>query len=383
MPVAPTDDPNQRNHRNSSPSRWSWSRIPMDLRLLVLAAAFATVLATVGWVVMDHRGSVQPPPSTSSTDTTPPTVPSPTTPPTSDPSSTPPCPTPPSLANSQAVHDLPTVVGNVVAGHIAYNHPGSMRQGRSYEIEAAIAKGTADCLIRQIRALGKVETRDIDVATKMVLTLKVPKDYPDAFDVRPLNNDSEQVILDDHPAHWAWQITPRRWGTYNLQLVCDVHLVIPGAADGAIDGTAIPVPLHVTPNMAYTGKTFLSDHWIWNMVVGGITLPTFVAWVWRRIPKRWKAKPKPPPVTDNEPAQAPGRGVAEAVVEASHQMWCPRCDEVQKGRPGDRCTNCAPPLLPVPIEQPDLAIPSSATHPTPRMRAPTDQRRRGNGERPS
>lgn len=352
---------------------WQFWRGYPSLRLMEVIALVGALAVVAGAVatatLLGHEAAVPsattvPPPTTGST--------------VGSGSSTPPCPTPSSLANNQGLQALPRVVGNVARGRIAYNNLESMRLGgRDLTIEAVIAKGTADCLMRQIA--GKVENKAIDVTARMTLGLVQPNDHPGAFDKpRLLSASSTQLILDNHPAHWAWGVTARRSGTYTLQLQPVLHLFIQGVGDGTIELDDIPVTIHVAPDVVYSGKKFLSDHQ--NILLGGITLSTvvtWVAWVVKWVRRRRKVQPESSPPPDREPAQlpdsvvveavlycepaaVPDHGVPEVTVQGWWQVWCPRCDELQVAQPDNQCVMCTTPLVTVSLERPDLPAPSLA-----------------------
>lgn len=101
---------------------------------------------------------------------------------------------------------------------IAFNTPTSMELGKTVTIELLLNPvATSETLSAQVTESGPIVTANVEITPRMKVVLIAQEQ--DAFDIRPLHDDPEQVISGTETTKWSWFVTAKTAGSHRLTII--------------------------------------------------------------------------------------------------------------------------------------------------------------------
>jgi hypothetical protein len=126
------------------------------------------------------------------------------------------------LGLSDSDPSLDSALKAMVAGHVVFNNPETMRVGDTAEVQAVLATViSVDDLMKLLTADGKKESEKLMVSDRMQATLT----GGGAFDVSPSGPQS-QWISKTGATTWHWLVTPKLTGEQFLTLTIDAIVML-------------------------------------------------------------------------------------------------------------------------------------------------------------
>ncbi len=122
-------------------------------------------------------------------------------------------------AAQEELEKIDQALGQSLQGSIAYNAPQTMILDDTATIELLLNPSASPTEVGgQITpGGGLVVTASIEITPRMQAEL-IPAD-PDAFIIRPIHKDAEQLIGSAYTTRWAWLVTARKSGPQKLTMV--------------------------------------------------------------------------------------------------------------------------------------------------------------------
>jgi hypothetical protein len=196
-------------------------------------------------------------------------------------------PTQSPASTEEELRKIDQALSQSMLASLAFNAPQTMVLDDTATIELLLNPSASPTqLAGQVTAGGPVVTATIEITPRMQAEL-IPAD-PDAFLIRPIHKDAEQLIGSTHTTRWAWWVTARKSGPQKLMLVV-YRLVRYGGKDEWLEVQSYNANIHV--NVTWGQRLEALDwKWIGVTVVTALLIPAFWRWVDRRKSKEDKKK---------------------------------------------------------------------------------------------
>lgn len=168
---------------------------------------------------------------------------------------------------------------------IAYNKPESMKLDETVTVELLLNPSLSpEVLTEQVDEPGQVQGAKIQVTPRMKALLIVNDD--EAFILKPIHDNAEQIISADETTRWAWLVTAKKGGRQSLTMV--VYRLVEYDGKGywrEVESYKTDVNIQVT-----FFQRVQSWDWGWfaGILITAIAVPAF----WRWIDRRKKQKKK-------------------------------------------------------------------------------------------
>lgn len=163
---------------------------------------------------------------------------------------------PPPEALSWPSEDLiRKALASLWTGHISFNVPAQMKQGRQERIEVRITRDLSEALTQGLRGRGKPQIETVRVGTFMSARLA-----GETFEISPLNSEEGQVVPAQGFAQWSWNVRPTESGTHTLQLIVTVRMKIGGVGEEPLDSPVIDKEIRVSIAPVYAARKFAREH---------------------------------------------------------------------------------------------------------------------------
>ena len=140
-------------------------------------------------------------------------------------------------------------------GHILFNVPEQMKQGRQERIEVRISRDLGEVLIQGLRGRGRPQIETVHIATFMRARLA-----GEDFDISSLNSQEVQVVPEQGFAQWSWNVRPTESGTHTVHLIVTVRLKIEGVGEEPLDLPVMDRQIRVRISPAYATAKFARKH---------------------------------------------------------------------------------------------------------------------------
>ena len=154
-------------------------------------------------------------------------------------------------------------------GHIMFNPPEIMKQGKGERIETRIVQDRNIDLVTSLKGKGVPQIEDIRVSELMKVRLS-----GNAFEIFPLNEEKQVVEVSDH-TEWAWDVTPKKSGKQILHLHVTMIIRL-SSNEYSKDHPVLDREIVVKVNPLYSTKYFLSTYWKWIITALVIPLLTLI-----------------------------------------------------------------------------------------------------------
>ena len=170
--------------------------------------------------------------------------------------------------------EISDVLVNAARGHILFDPPAAMKQGKEVRMTALITKNpldTLDELKKQLPADRKLMFEEISVLPYM--TVKLDSEDDGAFKIKALQ-PQDQFVSTDRPSQWDFNVTPLKSGEQDLELVVGMRIKHPGEAD---EGRFYPLyvrKIDVQVDYLFTVSSFWQSYW--QLILTAILIPLFV-----------------------------------------------------------------------------------------------------------
>ena len=165
-------------------------------------------------------------------------------------------------------------IRGLATGTVLFNPPARMRAGVRERVEVRIAIGPPTAQLREgLKGHGAPQAEPIQVGTFMKVRL-----LGERFDVRALSSE-EQVVVEEHPSQWEWDVTALHHGTQVLSLAVSVRLKIRAADEERMDHPVFDRSIEVSVNPPYAVRRFVGAYWQW--IVGTIVGSGIIGWLWQ------------------------------------------------------------------------------------------------------
>jgi hypothetical protein len=185
--------------------------------------------------------------------------------------------------DGQPSEDLEALIeSQLEVGRILFNPPTSMRVGQKERIEARVSADLKSEISKGLRGRGTPIIERLNIGRYMSVRL-----FGTNFDITALSHEN-QIVLEDQPTQWEWDVIPLGHGDQELFLSASVRVDIPDHGTETVDYPVYQRRIRVSINPAYTAKRFVSENWQW--LIGTLVLGSGLgAALLRRLRRR-----KPP-----------------------------------------------------------------------------------------
>jgi len=183
--------------------------------------------------------------------------------------------------------EISDVLVNAVQGHILFDPPATMKQGKEERMTAFITKNPLDTfeeLKKHLPADRKMVFEEISVLPYM--TVKLDCEDDGAFKIKALQLE-DQFVGTDRPSVWNFEVTPLKSGEQHLELIVGVRIKHPGETD---EGRFYPVydrKIDVQIDYVFTVSSIWQNYWQW--ILTAVLIPLSVAgfkWLGNRQKKK-------------------------------------------------------------------------------------------------
>jgi hypothetical protein len=185
----------------------------------------------------------------------------------------------------EALATIDAELQNTLEGSIAHNAPDEMTIDGIVDVQLLISPSSEfmppSALASEISAPGQVVSETLEITPWMRAELESPN--PDAFFIRAVHSESEQVLSSIEPTEWKWSVLAREPGEQLLYITVYRLLEVEGRENWrAVEEYRHDMNVEVTWSyrLANIGEAF-SSAVIFPVMV--ILLAGFVTWLARRL----------------------------------------------------------------------------------------------------
>jgi hypothetical protein len=173
------------------------------------------------------------------------------------------------------------------AGQVAFTSPpAQMNLGDSYVIHVAAGLGQ-DMAASAIREAAGSETNIAQQNVALLPSLEAELTGV-GFDIRPLQSDARQTLLNDRPNEWSWEVRPRQEGARRLTLTVWGLLSFGDERFPRIRVQTLRHDVNVTvsmPTRLRIAGEWAVSHWEASAGAGGALL-ALLTWMMTRLRRR-------------------------------------------------------------------------------------------------
>lgn len=184
---------------------------------------------------------------------------------------------PPGVSGELAAIDA--AMAQAVVGSLVFDAPTSMALSETEEVRLLVSASMTEAeLSALLEQDGRVVAGSLEVTPRM--RAELIGQSPEAFEIRALHLEAEQLLGMESPAEWRWLVTPLKAGEQALLLT--VARLVQFEGDdywSAIESYRQPIEVTVT-----TAQRLAQIDWEWVVGIGltGILIPA----LWRLIDRR-------------------------------------------------------------------------------------------------
>lgn len=178
-------------------------------------------------------------------------------------------------------NDVDAALEESVTGNIAYNTPDAMQLGDTVNIEVLLSPvQSGEELARQIGVPGELAFTELQVTDRMRATLQGAD--PDAFRIRPLQSDADQLVSTVEATSWRWSVEALEPGSQQLILIVERFVELDGEAYlRPVKSFQNTITIRVT-----AGQWVRRGGWMWLLAAVAVPAVGLVAFVMNRRRRR-------------------------------------------------------------------------------------------------
>lgn len=178
---------------------------------------------------------------------------------------------------------IDSVINQTIAANIAYNVPASMQMDDTAAIQLLLSPAlSAPELKQQITESGIVTTGSLNITPRMKAELKAAD--RDAFVVRSVHADAEQVISSKEATEWEWLLQAKKEGVQPLTLT--LYRLVEYDGKEYWRQKSYENTIEVTVTLSRRLQQF-DWKWLFGIILPALLIPA----IWRWIDSRQKQKP--------------------------------------------------------------------------------------------
>jgi hypothetical protein len=171
-------------------------------------------------------------------------------------------------------------------GSLAFNAPSTMTIDETKTIQLLMSPAISPTdLAGQVTESGAVVTAMVNITPRMKAELHSAD--PEAFIIQALHDNAEQILTNMEPTEWRWNITAKKEGSQDLQLIVFRLVEYQGKEFWRLISYETTINVNVT-----IAKRLERINWEWliGILLTGLMVPAIWRWVDRRQKSRAKMK---------------------------------------------------------------------------------------------